>query len=399
MAHHHLTHATRRAALALLAAALLLAGCGQADTPQASSNADATSCATPQGLVLVVGVHRNEPAPGVPVVLACPLGKAIGSRRPVAVVADDGNPFVTLSATVLPVSTANAAAWANDTRAEEDRVLAAVASAKARTPGADLLGALSVAADEARSAGIAHPTIAVIDSGLSDRGLINFTEPGMLGADPAQIARFVAAQGALPDLRGASVDLIGLGYTTAPQPPLDAAQRVEVDRIWAAVASAAGASVEIVPFPRSGPGPRTALPTGIVEVPAVEAFQPEAGQTTIFDDTSPLGFYFDSTQLRDPADAQAELRPMAAWLAAAPGRRATLVGTTDSIGSPAYNKALSLARANRIAQLLISLGAPPAAISTQGAGYTADPPDLTPTGSVDPAKAALNRAVRITLQQ
>jgi len=398
--------------VAAIAGLLLLAGCGTpAVGARDATKTAATSCPVPAGLVLIVGVHRNEPAPGVPAALACTLQKTITAGHSVSIVADDGNPYVVLPATVLPVSTANQAAEANDIRAGEDTVLADVASAKARTPGANLLAALSVAADEIRSAGISRPTIAVIDSGLSDRGTVSFTEAGMLAANPNQVARYVEDQGALPDLQGTTVDLVGIGYVAPPQQPLDAPQRSAVTQIWAAIATAAGAQVNIVPVPRSGPGPNTTLPTGIVTVPAPNSYRtttggtatgpihPRPGHTTIFDGTSALGFFFNSTQLRDPTTAQAELRPLAAWLAAEPGRSVTLTGTTDSIGTPAYNKTLSQARANTIRALLVTLGAPPAAIHTAGAGYTADPPDITPTGAVNPAKAALNRAVRITPNQ
>lgn len=71
----------------------------------------------------------------------------------------------------------------------------------------------------------------------------------------------------------------------------------------------------------------------------------------------------------------------------------------DSIGTTDYNAKLSLDRARAVKDLLTSLGAPAAAITTRGDGYIANPPDIGPDGSLDPVKAAQNRSVQITLAQ
>ena len=139
-------------------------------------------------------------------------------------------------------------------RVQQDvqRVQAAIAAARPDSPGIDDLEALSVAADEARTAGDPHAELVLIDSGLDDRGALDFTVPGMVAATPAEVAQQLKASGNLPDLRGFTVLLVGIGYTAPPQAPLSAKWRSNVTQIWATVVRSAGAKVEIIPQPGQG---------------------------------------------------------------------------------------------------------------------------------------------------
>ena len=67
-------------------------------------------------------------------------------------------------------------------------------------------------------AGAPHADLVLIDSGLDDRGALDFTVPGLVAATPAEVAGQLKASGNLPDLRGFTVILVGIGYTAAPQP-------------------------------------------------------------------------------------------------------------------------------------------------------------------------------------
>ena len=120
------------------------------------------------------------------------------------------------------------------------RVNAAIVAARPDSPGVDDLAALSVAADAARSAGAPHAELVLLDSGLDDRGALDYTVPGMVAATPFDVASQLKASNNQPDLRGFTVLLLGIGYTSPPQAPLAAKWRSNVTQIWNTVVVSAG---------------------------------------------------------------------------------------------------------------------------------------------------------------
>ncbi len=89
----------------------------------------------------------------------------------------------------------------------------------------------------------------------------------------------------------------------------------------------------------------------------------------------------------------ASLAALAAWLAADPARRVTLVGHTDAAGALAANIDLSRRRAEAVrARLLQAGGVAPAQVAAEGAGYLAPrAPNTTPEGR------AANRRVEVVV--
>lgn len=379
--------------MAVVLAGLLLTACSQAS----GSDEDPT-CQAESGLVLVVAVHQNTQAPSVPAPLGCTLESTIAAGSPVVVIGVDGTPSPLLAET-FKISDANGDARQADIAAATNRVVGTINNATADADGSDLLAAIAMGADEARGLGASDARMIIIDSGLPDRGALNMTVPGMLGAVPAEVAEFLKVNDSLPNLTGLTAELVGFGYTTAPQIPLTIAAQNNTLQIWTSTLETAGADVIVTPLARTGNGPDTTFATKTVEVPADPTpSSPDRGEsrTEVYDDTTVLGFLPDSTELREPDAAQQLLLPLAHWLADEPGRSAHIVGTTASWGTEESRAWLSQARADAIKDLLASLGAGPEQISTEGAGYTATPPDRTPGGELDPALAVLNRTVRIT---
>lgn len=399
---------TSRSAATVLAGVLLLAGLagcapasGDTDTPSNSGSGTAavacpdepSAAGTTPALVLLVGVHANAPAADVPAMLACDIRDTLRAGSPVAVVGLDGDPAV--EDTIRFDSTAqNDAARSDDLTAAEKQVLSTVRGARASSDGSDLVAGMNVAADVAASLGSLDALIVVIDSGLPDRGALNMTTPGMLAARPAEVAGFLADQHALRKLDGMRVDLVGIGYTSSPQEPLTPSMTDNLTAILRTSLDKAGATVRVRPAPRTGNAPDTTFTTTPAPLPSTPTFTPAS--TTVYDDTTALGFLPDTTTLRDPPAASQAVASLAAWLTADPQRRATITGTCASDGTPAGRARLSRARADAIKALLTDLGVDPAQIATSGAGYIADPPDRRPDGTFDPAKAAKNRSVRIT---
>jgi outer membrane protein OmpA-like peptidoglycan-associated protein len=279
------------------------------------------------------------------------------------------------------------------------RVERAVAAARPAAPGVDDLAALAVAADEARSDGDPHAELVLIDSGLDDRGALDFTVPGLLAASPADVVAQLRGTGNLPDLDGFTVLLVGIGYTAAPQEPLSAKWRASLTAIWTAVVSAAGANVDVIPQPGQGPSVSTAEPVLPIQVPVTAHVQFTRHSTVVFNGESAVRFEPNTTVFVDPAAALLALAPIARWLAADSSRHAWLEGTTADVGPIQGQRYLAVLRADRVKQVLISLGASAAQISTEGVGsrFPQFVPDRNAAGVLLAGPATLNRSVRITL--
>jgi outer membrane protein OmpA-like peptidoglycan-associated protein len=380
---------------------MLTVGCSSL-TSLTSARTIAAGCPHPDGVMLIIGAHRDVPAPSLSSSqdprVACLVTAAIRDKKPVWIVVAAGQPrLIQLKLGNEAGSLAQQSSpWASQ---DLQRVRAAVAAARPDSAGADDLAALAVAADAARAAGTPHAWLVLLDSGLDDRGALDFTVPGMLAAIPSEVANQLKSDDDLPRLRGFTVALAGLGYTSAPQVLPSAKWRSNITAIWKTVTTAAGARVKIIPVPTQGPSIRTSEEVKQVPVPTQQSLIPAAGHTFVLNGESAARFRPDSTTFGDPAAAARTLARFAAWLAADPIRHAWLVGTTADVGAMAGQVRLSVLRADRVRTELVRLGASFAQISAKGLG-SAFPhfrPDRSPSGTLLAGPAALNRSVRITL--
>ncbi|MEZ5932912.1 MAG: OmpA family protein [Alphaproteobacteria bacterium] len=105
----------------------------------------------------------------------------------------------------------------------------------------------------------------------------------------------------------------------------------------------------------------------------------------------PLVVYFDVNQDRLDAGARAEVGAYVGDLMATSPKGLTVVGHTDTSGSPARNAQLAEARANSVAAALIESGVP-AGMIRRGASGEDSPAVATPDGT----REASNRRVTIT---
>lgn len=368
------------AALVAAVMPVALAGCG-----------DASAAAEPSGaLAVVVGGRAHTPAPVLTGAAAAARDLAVAQQSTLSVVVADGAPSVVGEPVQLRVDADGEAAGQ---RAENRRLVDdAVAAARADTPESDLLTALQVAAESVAEEPGLH-TLVVVDSGLSTTGPMDATRPGLLDAEPKEVADSLADTGRLPDLEGFSVVFQGLGQTALPQPPLDVARRTQVERLWTTIATRAGAVVvEVEEFP-DPPPPEGSFPDVRV-VDAGTGVSCTPLKLTL--SGGGVGFRPGEINFLDRGRVIEVLGPIARQMQ---DRQiiGEVFGTHPAVGDPARVTELSEQRAQEVANVLIELGVPVSQLRVKGLGsnFAGYVPDRDGAGRLDPAAAALNRTVTI----
>jgi outer membrane protein OmpA-like peptidoglycan-associated protein len=371
-------------------AALLLAttGCQEAA-------GEATCPTTPvPGLAIAIGARANTPEPTLPTEVLPMLDGAIQEGQGINLVRVDGAPTI---ACVMRFGSdaGNQVAREDDERRFRDQVRAAIAATRAREPQADPLAALSVAAAAAGPDG----TVVLVDSGLQTVPPLDLSADGLLdrvlAANPDQVAATLRETGALPDLAGRAVTLVGIGYPAQPQPRLDEARRQALVDLWRALVEAAGADpVAMLDAANTGAAVAGVPEVAVVAVPPVDNLDLGCDTTSVLYDAGPVGFQPDSTEFVDPAAARDALRGFAEWLTANSAGRAEVTGTIAHYPPEDY-PGLDLGRAEAVRDELVRLGARPEQVSSHGGGWGPYPsPDAPPDPRYDP----LNRRVVITLR-
>lgn len=385
MTHKHLT--------SVIAAVLATTGCSLSTEQPPEPGPDAIT-----SVVIVAGAHANSPRPQLSEDSAAIVASVLAVNGTVGLVAVTGSP-TPLSSDALDLRPVKGPRAAQEATVRAN--LKQVAKAVQRSPlsdGSDPWEAIHQAAG-LLGATARNPRIIVVDSGLGDRGVLDFTQPGMLGAVPAEIVAHVKSLGSFPALKGVTVRLQCLGYTSAPQVALPAHLRANLASIYTAVLAAAGGRVEIDNTPCAGASVQTdGHQVTPVSIPDLREPVLCGRDELVFTSQSAVRFHGDRDDLIDPAAARTALAPLARWLADKPSRRAVIRGTTARSGSRDYQERLGGARADVVAGLLVGLGARRSQLTTRGVGsyFGAYQPDRDHrTGELIPGPAAQNRSVRI----
>jgi outer membrane protein OmpA-like peptidoglycan-associated protein len=344
------------------------------------------------GLAVVVGAHSNMPQPGLDGEAGDALDTAVDAQSYLAVVVADGEPFVSMKGSLV-IAGKNGPAQDASRAKNRQSVTQALADAAAKTPETDLLTGLDLGARSIADAGGSH-TIVVVDSGLSTVAPLDFTQPGMLDADPAELVAGLRAAGEVPDLTGEDVVFQGLGDTADPQPALTRGQRKNLIAVWTAIAEAAGAaSVDVEPSPLSGSSAEGLPDVTVVALPP--ALRCVADTVTLTG--GDVAFQPNSAAFLDEAAASDVVRPVAQQLIDG-GLTTTVTGMTARIGDTSGQQELSQQRAQAVADLLTALGVPTDRLTVVGRGsdFPGYVPDHDGAGNLVPAAAAANRKVEIT---
>ena len=267
-----------------------------------------------------------------------------------------------------------------------------VADAQAKAPETDLLGGLDLAARSIASQPGEH-TLVVLDSGLSTVPPLDFRTPGLLDADPAELAASLKQRGELPDLIDARVVFQGLGDTTEPQEKLRRSQRSNLVEIWTAIVRAAGGYVVVEPSPLTGE-PSADLPL-VTPVPLNDGLFCTGGTITL--SGGDVAFEPDTADFKDRDAALATVRSIAEQMAD-DEITATLTGTTAKVGNGSGLQ-LSQERAEAVRELLTQLGIPADRMTARGLGsdFPGYVQDRDAAGNLIPEKAQANRKVEIEI--
>jgi len=365
--------------------ASLAAGCGH-DSGSGPLVAGRCALQPDRPLALAMGVRSNSPAPKLPEAGEQLLERTADAGKPISLIPVDGRPKQVANSHFV-TSTKNRRARERALKKYIEGVRKTAGERlKASAPEVDVLAALDKAADSAGEGG----NVVLVDSGLSTAGKIDFRQDGLLLADPDDLAESIDAK-ELPDLKGSTVVLSGLGRTASPQTPLDTGLRRRITDIWVAIAKKSGASCVFVDTE-----PNDASATeGMPSVTPVSIPKPKpptfCGETTFTEQD--ISFVRGKAQFRYPDEARKVLEPLAEDLKK-PGRQINLIGTTSSEGGDAINVPLSKERAEAVKAELVKLGVPAERIDAEGRGSTwRHIPDTRPDGKLIPGAAARNRRV------
>jgi OmpA-OmpF porin, OOP family len=376
------------AAVAVVAIALL-AGCGSASAPPTSSLTGTCLTKSDAPLALAIGARSNVPAPRLSAAVSQFLETTAGDGQQIALIRIDGQPKV--------FAPARFATTAQNTAARNEALLNYIntrispilqSKIRARAAQADILTALDLAA----AATSPNGNIVVIDSGLQTLAPLNFSQAGVLSAQPNEVVAFLRHQKLLPNLKGRHVLLSGFGYTAAPQPALNIAQRSNVVAVWEAIVRSAGGCVTVDSTPNTA-AELSGLPSvNVVRPPAPPVFS-QCG-TVALSDAGTVGFTQNTATFRDPVAAHATLQRLASRLKKS-AEHIKLIGSTSSEGAEALNLRLSLRRALAVKGVLVSLGIPVDRITAVGDGshWPGRVTDIGPGGELLPGPAEQDREV------
>jgi OmpA-OmpF porin, OOP family len=358
-----------------------LAGC--ADPPQPCPTA------VKAGLAVAVGGRANAPAPVVPDAVGALIDRAVTDGTGIDIIRVDGHPSIACAMSFTS-DAANPVALADDLNRFKQQARGAVSATRAREPEANPLQALILAASSAGPGG----TVVLVDSGVQTVAPLDFHVPGLLDADPAAVVKELSSNGYLPDLRGRTVVLAGIGYTAAPQSPLDDRRRANLVHIWEKIASVAGATVQTVTSPNTSAALENVPAVSPVDVPPTDVIRIGCNTESILSNDGAVGFQPNSTTFADSGLARKALAEFATFLKQNSGAQAGLVGTVAHYGTDDGDGGLSRSRAQRVRDVLMELGTDGGRIVAHGAGWGPFP---TKGGSPSPTDDPRNRRVVVTI--
>lgn len=247
----------------------------------------------------------------------------------------------------------------------------------------------------------ADKVMLVMDSGLSTKGYLNFTD-GLLNTDVDNVNEIVdelRKEEAIPDLENISVIWMFNGQTAEPQPELSERQKKKLQEIWKAVLLAGGA--ESVEFTTDMASETVDKEYPFVSVVDAEERVIEHDNIIIKEDVAILDservhFKGNKAIFVDKKEAKESIKKVAMDLIEYPEKEVYVIGTTAT-GREEFCKRLSEERAEAVVDLLIEYGVREEQLTVEGLGYQDDwhIADLDENGKLIEEVAKKNRKVLI----
>ncbi|MBO7720516.1 OmpA family protein [Candidatus Saccharibacteria bacterium] len=214
--------------------------------------------------------------------------------------------------------------------------------------------------------------VIVIGSGLSDSGVLNFTntEANLIDKSPSEIVETLKDNEIITEkeLSGLTIYWSGLGETVAPQAELNDSMREKLQEIYTEVLEEAGARVR-------GFSPIESDELKSVETTyTVKTVQTQDSSGNIWgksiDEYSSLFFEGNSDKFAQESDPSAVITPYIEQMKRDDSIKAQIVGYVARLNcnsEPDHNLALN--RANAVKQLMINAGIDESRISTKSGGF------------------------------
>ena len=317
------------------------------------------------------------------------IDQAVTDGTGIDVIRVDGHPSIACAMS-FKSDAANPVALADDLNRFKQQARGAVSATRAKVRRPTRLQALTLAAASAGPGG----TVVLVDSGVQTVAPLDFHVPGLLDADPDAVVKELSTSGYLPDLSGRTVVLAGIGYTAAPQSPLDDRRRANLVHIWEKIVTAAGATEQTVTSPNTAAALADVPAVSPVDVPPTDVIRIGCNTESILSNDGAVGFQPDSTTFVDSGLARQALAEFATFLKQNTRRRAELVGTVAHYGTDDGDGGLSRSRAQRVRDVLVELGVDGGRIVAHGAGWGPFP---TKAGPPSPTDDPRNRRVVVTI--
>lgn len=346
-------------------------------------------------IAFVYSTRANQPALDVwqPSALDDEILGVVATNGMVTFHSTDGDP-TSVGRLSLKARTSNPQVNKQDRIANAKRIREHLASSVADSPEADVLAGIANAADEVR--GSAHPTIIVIDNGLSTVGSASLPQTGLLATN-ANISASVSTMARarlLPDLTGVTLRWYAMGETVSPQESLDEAAQYRLSEIWRTVVESAGGTLEIVTQAMTT---TKDSPADLPDVTPVDPSPTSVGGLTVNLPESVLPFVAGETTFLSPEEAQVTVAAVANQITSSGATSTVVTGCTATAGTPEGRRVLSIGRAQAVADLLIANGVPSTAVTVQGKGAQCPGRvnDVDEAGALIETAARANRVVTI----
>ena len=266
----------------------------------------------------------------------------------------------------------------------------------------DVMAAIKLAKTSLDAVEEGEKIIVINDSGVSTKGVVNFTDSILDNIDAEEVVRNLKETDSFIDLSGYKIVWYGLGNVAAPQEELSSHNVNVLKKIWESIFKAFGAEVEFV---MTVPG--NEIEKDLPNVSTIDILAPvnsisekgfEKDKVIEFKEED-LKFKPESSELLISYDkAVAQLTNIISYLKEKTEAQILICGTTASVGRQNEAVALSKDRCEMIKKIIVKNGVREKQISTIGLGFEKHPfhiNDIDKKGKLVEDKAKKNRSVFI----